>query len=81
MLDIFVNMNLEMQKTGNLSASISKEELLKLVHARVHGMQNFMYTAWSTEFNKPPRSSRLSASTRSHAHSFTVCRWRRTTSS
>lgn len=31
MLDIFVNMNLEMQKTGNLSASISKEELLKLV--------------------------------------------------
>lgn len=30
MLDIFVNMNLEMQKTGNLSASISKEELLKL---------------------------------------------------
>lgn len=35
MLDIFVNMNLEMQKTGNLSASISKEELLKLVtHCR-----------------------------------------------
>lgn len=36
MLDIFVNMNLEMQKTGNLSASISKEELLKLVtHAQM----------------------------------------------
>ena len=36
MLDIFVNMNLEMQKTGNLSASISKEELLKLVtHAKL----------------------------------------------
>lgn len=31
MLDTFVDMNLEMQKTGNLSASISKEELLKLV--------------------------------------------------
>ena len=31
MLDRFVDMNLEMQKTGNLSASISKDELLKLV--------------------------------------------------
>lgn len=35
MLDIFVNMNLEMQKTGNLSASIGKDELLKLVRCLV----------------------------------------------
>lgn len=31
MLQKFVDMNLEMHKTGSLSASISKEELLRLV--------------------------------------------------
>lgn len=30
-LDRFVDMNLEMHKTGSLSASIGKDELLKLV--------------------------------------------------
>lgn len=42
MLDIFVNMNLEMQKTGNLSASISKDELLKLVRCFVHKLFGFV---------------------------------------
>lgn len=31
MLEKFVDMNMEMHKTGSLSASISKEELLRLV--------------------------------------------------
>ena len=36
MLEKFVDMNLEMHKTGSLSASISKEELLRMV-AQVPG--------------------------------------------
>ncbi len=31
MLELFCNMNLEMQRTGNFSTSVGKEQLLKLV--------------------------------------------------
>lgn len=31
MLELFCDMNLEMQRTGNFSTSIGKEQLLKLV--------------------------------------------------